>query len=162
MKLPTVEEVYAHCIQIPALRLGVLASGYPSRSDDDIRISDVDIALFADPNADWATILKEQNATYERKGAHTIATFKLLGRDANVYITQVRRLYMRAQTHRQHELMLACAHPNAITAIQKMKKDGIDTETAWCKWLEINTYHPHEWMLEWDYVDVQRWPACYD
>jgi hypothetical protein len=149
--LLSVEEVYSYAIQIPSLRLGVLASGFPSRSIDDPKISDVDIALFSDPENDWETILKEYSVIIKRESElYAMASFNMLGRTINVYITRDREKYMRAQLQRQHEIMLANIHPHAIASIQEMKKNGFNTETAWCSWLEVSADDPHKWMMKWD------------
>lgn len=147
----SVEEIYAFVIWIcPELRNGVLANGYPSRSDDDPISSDVDIALFENPDDDWVSRLDASLSGWKilkRKEFFIVVTNSVHGRDVNVLITLNRQKYMNGILHRQHELMLAQKF-NVVDHVQRAKKDGLNTEQAWCKVLFVED-DPHEWMLDW-------------
>ena len=151
----TIEEIYAFVIgTCPELRNGVLASGYPCRSDDDPIISDVDIALFADPNLDWVKLLNQTLPGWKisrRKANRVIVTNAIHERDVNIFITVDRRKYMDGILCRQHELMLARKY-DLIDQVRELKKDGLNTEQAWCKALHVEC-DSHSWMLNWSSAD---------
>jgi hypothetical protein len=152
----SIEEIYAFVIgTCPELRNGVLASGYPSRSEDDPVASDVDIALFADPELDWLKLLNQTLSGWKiscRKANRVIVTNSIQGREVNVFITLDHRKYMNGILCRQHELMLAQKY-KLVDQVQELKKGGLNTEQAWCKALHIES-DSHSWMIDWSSSDL--------